>query len=124
MRLETGDWRIRELRFEMSVRTPGDEFWNRERVDVVHKLFDDEIVRHAEVGRCESPLGKGEVNSIHAEGDLVLQFACVRPLEAGTVADNEGAFAFVNILQRREPTNTLPPPGVQIRRGQLRQTAE
>lgn len=106
------------------MRTPGNEFGNRQRVDVIHELLDDEIVRHTEVGGCESPFGKSEIDSVHAEGDLIFQFARVGALEAWTVADDECAFALVNILQRSEAADALPSPRVKVRGGQLRQTAE
>lgn len=106
------------------MRTPGDEFWDGQRGYVVYELFDNEVIRHAEVGCGESPLRKREIDTIHAEGDLVLQLAHVGLLQAGTVADDEGAFAFVNILQRSKSTNALPPPGVKKRGGQLRDSSE
>lgn len=106
----------------MTMGTPCDEFGNWEGGDIVHELLDDEVVRDAEVGRCESPLGEGEINSVHAEGDLVLQLARVGLLQARTIADDEGALPFVDILQRGEAANALPPPGVEICGGKLRNT--
>ena len=106
------------------MRPPGDEFGDWEGRDIVHELFDDEVVCDAEVGSGESPLGESEINSVHAEGDLVLQLARVGLLQAGTVADDERALAFVNVLQCREAANALPPPRVKKRRGQLRQTPQ
>lgn len=96
----------------MTMGVPCDEFRDCERGDVVHELFDDEVVCYAEVGCCESPFGECEINSVHAEGNLILQFTRISLLQAGTVADDEGALAIVNILQRAEATNTLPPPRV------------
>ena len=87
-------------------------------------MLDDEVVCDAEVGGGESPLGEVEIDTVHAEGDLVLQLARVGLLQAGTVADDEGAFAFVHILQRGEAANALLPPRVKIRGGKFRNTPQ
>ena len=39
------------------------------------------------------------------------------------VADDKGALAFVNILERGETPNALPPQGVEIGGRQLREAA-
>lgn len=120
------NWRlgVGELGDEVAMGTPGDEFWNWKGGDVGHELLDDEVVCDAEVGCCEAPFREREINSVHAEGDLVLQFARVGLLQTGAIPDDEGTFAFVNILQRGEATNALPPPRMKIRGGQFRQASE
>ena len=51
----------------------------------------------------------------------LLMSVCLR---LGTVGDDKGAFAFVNILERGKAANTLPPPGMQIGGRQLRKAAD
>ena len=46
--------------------------------------------------------------------NLVLKLAHIRLLEAGSIGDDKGAFPFVNILERGETANALPPPGMKI----------
>ena len=108
----------------MAVRTPGDEFRKRQRIDILHKLLDDKVVCNAKIRGRESQLRKRQVETVHAKRDLVPQFAEIRLLQAGTVADDEGAFAFMNTLQLSEPSNALAPPGMQIRIGQFGDAAE
>ena len=108
----------------MAVRTPGDELRDLKRDEVVHKLFDDKIVGDADVCGGEAEFGEHQVDAVHPEGEFVLELGEVGLLEGGSVADDEGALALVNILQRGEAADAPPSPRMQIRGGQLRQTSE
>src|SRR6185436_8307942 len=100
----------------MMMRTPRDEFWNRERVDIIHKLFDDQVIRDAEIGGRESQFRKRKIKTIHTERDLVPQLAEISLFEAGTIPNNESASTFMNILPRGKAPDALPPPRMQIGR--------
>jgi len=104
----------------MPMRTPGDELRYSERVNVIHKLFDDQVICDAEIRSCESQFRKCKIKTVHAKCDLVAQLAEIGLLEAGTVSNDEGAFPFVNILQLSETPDALAPPGMEIRGRQLR----
>ena len=95
----------------MTLRAPGDELRDLQSQKVIDKLFDDEIVRDAEIGCGETEFGKGEVDAVHPKGDLVLEFSEIGLLQRWTVADDEGAFAFVNIFKRGKAFDALAPPG-------------
>ena len=82
----------------MTVRPPGDKFGNGERVDVIHELFNDKIIRYAKIRGTESPVWERKIDTVHAEGDLILQLAEIGLLQAGTIPHYKGAFPLVNIL--------------------------
>ena len=63
----------------------------------------------------QSVLGEHQVNAVHPKRELVPELAHVRLLEAGSIGDHKGTFAFVNILEGGKTANALTPPGVQIR---------
>ena len=104
----------------MPMRTPRDELWNGERVDIIHKLFDNQVVRNAKIRGSKTPFRESEINAVHTEGDLIFQFTEVGLLQAWTIPDNKGAFAFMNIFQLSKTPDALTPPGMQIRGRQLR----
>ena len=103
----------------MTMRTPGDELRNLKREKITHKLFDDEVVGDADVRGGEAEFWKGKVDAVHAKGDLILELAEIGLLQRGSVANDEGTLAFVNIFQRGETFNAFAPPRVKIRGRQL-----
>ena len=104
----------------MTMRTPRDEFWQCERVDVIHELFNDQVIGDAQIGGSESQIRKSQIKAVHAERDLVFQPAEIGLLQAGAIPDDERAFALVNILQSGKTPEALAPPWMQIRNRQLR----
>ena len=106
----------------MTMRTPRDEFWNRERVDIIHKLFDNQVVRNAKICGGKTPVRESKINAVHTEGNLVFQLTEVSLLQAGTIPNNKGAFTFMNVFQTSKTPDALTPPGMQVRGGQLRDT--
>jgi len=98
------------------MRTPRDEFRNRERVNIVHELFDDQVIRDAEIGGREAQFRKRKIKAVHTKRDLVPQLAEISLFEAGTIPDNESASTFMNILPRGKAPDALPPPAMQIGR--------
>src|SRR3972149_11193665 len=97
---------------EVTAGTPGEEFGDVEAGEIGGGLLDDQVVDHAQVGGGKAQLGEHEIDAIHPEGELILKFFEISVLETWPVADNEGAFAFMNILQRGQATGALPSPGV------------
>ena len=116
-----GNWRL-EIG-KVTAGAPGDELGNFEGGEVAGGLFDDEVVDDAQVGGGEAEFGEHQVDAVHPEGELVLEFGEVGVFEGGAVADDEGALAFVRVLERGEATDASAPPRVQIRGGELRQAA-
>ena len=107
----------------MAARAPGDEFWQGKSRQVAGALFDDQIVDHDQIRSGEAQLGKHQIDTVHPKGELVPELAHIRLFEAGTIGDHKGTLAFVNILERGEPADALPPPGMQIRGRELREPA-
>ena len=106
--------------WEMTARAPGKELRQGKRSQVAGSLLDDQIVDDGQVRCREAQLGEHQVDAVHPECELILEPAHVGLLEAGTVGDHKGAFAFVNVLERGKATDTLCSPGVQIGARQLR----
>lgn len=106
------------------MRTPGDELWKRECVDVIHKLFDNQVICDAKIAGRESQFGECQVEAIHTKRDLIAQLAEIRLLQAGTIANDEGALAFVNIFHFTESPNALAPPRMAICIRKFRDAAE
>ncbi len=96
------------------MRTPGDELRNLQSEEVAHKLFDDEVVRNADVRGGEAKLWKGKVEAVHAKGNLILELAEIGLLQRWSVTNDEGTFAFVNIFQRGKAFDAFTPPRVKI----------
>ena len=108
----------------MTMRPPGDEFWDGEGIDIVHELFDNQVIRDAKVGGAESPVGKCQVDTVHAKGDLILQLTEIGLFQAGTVPHNKGALPLVTILHFRETPYALTTPGMKIGIRKLGDTAK
>jgi hypothetical protein len=104
--------------------TPRQKLRHGQLENVIVELFDDKIIDRAKICRLKSKFGKKHVNAIHAEGNFIFEFAQVSLLEAGAIADDESAFAFVNIFQLSQAPNAFTPPGMKIGGGQLRQAAK
>src|SRR5215203_4914549 len=99
----------------MTVRTPGNELWNGESVDVIYKLFNDQIIGHTQIGSRESPFGKCYIAPIETKGDLTFDLIEISLSQAWACADNESSFAFMHIFHLSETTNTLAPPWMKVR---------
>lgn len=106
------------------MRTPRNIFWNLQGGHFGGTLFDDEVVDGDEAGGGEAEFGEHQVDAVHPEGEFVLEFGEVGLLEGGSVADDEGALAFVCVLERGETTDALAPPRVQVGGRHLRQAAK
>jgi hypothetical protein len=104
----------------MTTGTPADEFGQCERVDVIHKLFNDQVIGDTQIGGSESYIRKGKIKAVHAKRDLVFQFAKIGLFEAGTITNDESAFAFVDVLPSGKTPEALAPPRMEIRGWQLR----
>ena len=105
------------------MRSPRDKFGKCERIDVIHKLFNHEIVRDAQIGGGKSQVRERKIKTIHAKCDLVSQFIEISLLEAWAIANDESTFAFVNVFQRIKTFYTFTPPRMQIRLRHLRDTS-
>ena len=55
---------------------------------------------------------------------MTFEFGQVSLLETWSIADDEGAFAFMNILKLGKAANAFAPPGMKICGRKLRDTAE
>src|SRR6266498_4022276 len=108
----------------MTTRAPGNELRKRQRIDIVYKLLNNQVIREAEIRGGKSQFGEGKIKTVHAKCDFVSQFTEIRLLEAGTIADNESAFALMNILPFGETLDTLTSPGMKIGTGKFRDTPE
>src|ERR1051325_2945464 len=103
----------------MAMRTPGNEFWQRQSVDIVYKLLHDQIIRDAKVCGGKSQFRKGKIKTVHAKRDLVAQFTEIRLLQTGTIADDEGTPAFMDIFKFSEALDALTSPGMKICTGKF-----
>src|SRR6266498_6067826 len=108
----------------MTMRAPGNELRKRQRIDIIYKLLNNQIIRDAEIRGGKSQFGEGKIKTVHAKCDFVSQFTEIHLFEAGTIANNEGAFAFVNILPFGEALDTLTSPGMKIGTWEFRDTPE
>ena len=108
----------------MTTRAPSDELRNLQREKVVDELFDDKIVGDANVRCGKAEFGKGKVKAIHAECDLVFKFAEIGLFQRRAIANNERAFAFVNVFQRSKALDAIAPPRVEVYGGQFRNAAK
>ena len=104
----------------MAMRAPCNKFWKRERVDIVHELFNDKVVRDAKIRSRKSKFRECQVKTVHAKSNFITQLAEIGLLQARTIANDKGTFAFVNVLHLSEALDTLTPPGMQICIGQFR----
>ena len=109
---------------EMPMRAPRNILWNFEGGHFSGALFDDEIVDGDEAGGGEAEFGEHQVDAIHPEGEFVFEFGEVGLLEGGAITDDEGALAFMCVLERGETTDALAPPRMQVRGRQLRDAAK
>ena len=100
----------REMQLEFQLPGEPEVIWTRG--EVIRELLDNEVIRHTNIRCRESKVRKGKIKTIHRKGDFTLQFAEIGLLEAGSVPHDKRAFAFVNILQRRQPPDALTPPRV------------
>ena len=108
----------------MPMGAPCQKFWHGKGEYIRVKLPDDEVVDRTEIGRLKSHFGEHHIDAVHAEGDFVFEPGEVGLFETGTIADDEGAFPFMNILQLRKAADAFPAPGMKIGGGQLRHTAD
>ena len=119
-------WNVCKLQVfgKVTMRTPCKKFRHGQREDIVAELLNDQVVDGTKIRGVESELGEQQINAIHTEGEFVLQFGEVGLFQAGTVANDEGALAFVNILERGQAADAFAPPRMQVRVGQLRDAAD
>ncbi len=75
-------------------------------------LFDDQVVDRNQAGGLETQFREHQVDAVEPEGEFILQLRQVGVFQAGTIPDDESPFASMGILQRRQPADALPPPGV------------
>src|SRR5215211_1139348 len=108
----------------MTARAPGEELWQGKVREIACRLLDDQIVDNSQIGCGEAKLREHQIDAVQPECELIPEPAHVCLFEAGTVGDHEGALASVNILERREAANALPPPGMEIGSRQLREPTE
>ena len=88
------------------------------------ELFDHKIVSGGIISCMKSEFGEDHINAIHSKGDLVLEFGQISLLKAWPIADDEGAFTFVNILKFSKSANALTPPRMKICGGKLRDSSK
>lgn len=103
------------------MRTPCQKRWHGKREDVFGELFDDKVIDGTEISGGKTKLRKEHIKTIHAKCEFIFQFSEIGLFEAGAIANDEGAFAFVNILERGKTVYAFTPPRMQIRSRQLRQ---
>jgi hypothetical protein len=104
---------IREA-LEVTVGMPGDELGDGQRCDLPSALLDDQVIDGREIGSGKTQLGKHQVNAVHTEGVLILEFGKVGMFQAGTVADDEASLPGMNVLHLPHAIAAFTPPGMQI----------
>lgn len=107
----------------MPMRTPRQKLRDFKRRHLLRALFDDEVVDGDEAGGSEAEFGEHQVDAVHPEGEFILELGEVCLLEGGSVTDDEGALAFMRVLERGEATDTLASPRMQVRGRELRDSA-
>src|SRR3972149_6759953 len=88
------------------------------------ELLDDQVVGGAIICRMKTKFREEQVNPIHPEGEFVPQVCQIHLTQRGTIADDEGAFALVNILEPVEAPNAFAPPRMKVSSRKLRNSAK
>ena len=82
---------------EQSALVPVQELGHFKLTDALGRLFEDQAVHTGVVERSEFPLREHQIDAIEAEGVLSVYSGQIRVRQAGTVANDEAAFAGMQI---------------------------
>ena len=104
--------------------TPREELGHLQGVEFGYGLFHHQVVDAHQAARGEAKLLRGEEDPVHTDRELVLEPAEIGVLQRRTVPNNEASFTFVAILELSQPAAGFAPPGVQISRGEFRNTLD
>ncbi|MPN40277.1 hypothetical protein SDC9_187813 [bioreactor metagenome] len=108
-------------RLDPLASTPGYKSGDGEVAQVFCTLLDDQIVDGEQHRGCKAKVIEGHVETVHANGELVLEFAQISVLEAGAIANNEAALAHMGVLQGIDLLNRFAPPGMKLTVGPIGQ---
>lgn len=106
------------------MRPPCEKLWHGLGKDLLLELFDDQIINRDKIRGVKSEFGEEQIDPVHPERTFVSQLGEIRLAKGGSIPDDEGTLAFMNILNGPESAHALAPPGVEIGSRQFRKASK